>query len=433
MNFIKNIAELDNNSIYLTNQKQYKMNTQKKLVYIWDFIEKKEFIEAKTNQSLVENLADYTIEVEKINNENILFIQPPILKNIQKSISETLKTEKPKPVEQTENINHIPHKGNIYRYLRKLSATYHKSNYISEKKIDELYSKIDTILNEDMTDEITRYKEKNDIYKEWYVYNSLISHKQTWRITSVIKKFFASLSNDEKGWVLNNTEREWYDNILSECSAYLYDKYHSKDIEIVTYNNAVSILENNLISLNDIFFDKHIPLTTKFHPNVEKLFDGIMSYIQSITNKPDNISEIIDEINDNIIDWFREKYIEWLNPQEKKKYDWIFAMIEECLTIVIELKNYQENNNTSTIWLVKESTTEILSARDIFNKICKYNKWNENENLINSIKKLQECEDKEITNLLSNNELKELLDIITQEEEYEFAARIAKILDIDTK
>jgi hypothetical protein len=83
-------------------------------------------------------------------------------------------------------------------------------------------------------------------------------------------------------------------------------------------------------------------------------------------------------------------------------------------------------NKTWPQKLLKE-TTDTLSAPYLFNKLVWYHNSDDEENYKSCLIALQACNDKEIKNLLSKNKW-ELLDILTQREEYEFAARIRDIL-----
>jgi hypothetical protein len=183
-------------------------------------------------------------------------------------------------------------------------------------------------------------------------------------------------------------------------------------------------LQENIRSINYIFPDTSKDWTHQFS---EELFKILLEYIGTINIKPIKEKERI-AIFKNIKNILADFIIKVYQPKNSKdavshsiSLSKEFIDINTSLNELLQAKKYNEVIDTN-------------SSHYIFLQIRKSHTKNDNENLIKSIKDLEKHDDREIKDLLSNNELQELLEIIAwTDEEYLFASRIGKILGIDTK
>ena len=430
MSLLKQENELEDKSIY------YVQNTNR--ISNWEMMEYNWLFLPSTTKTQLDNKQDeVSAELLKIYNVPVKFIKKwweaffEKIDNTEIKIINITNTQ----LEKTFNFNIQDTlddiESNILDSFSKLEW-YLDSDKNLQKNLNMI---MDTIIS------ILRKPSEIDIKSGW---NDIKIKNYINYEANIIHNLFSDLCNSLKieisNAILLNTVGASFWSIINNVKSYLHlrlqqDKSINQNNEwskVVNnqddFNKSIQTLNTNILSLNTLFQEDEDDKT--IDPRINELEKTIWSFIWAIKKYPDTKEEIM-----NLHEWLSELWKEFLINSFGEEYDILDAFIQYRNNIAHIENNIWEVLKTKDYSKFKEEnqTTDTLSARDLFNKICKYSIWNESDNLINSIKKLQEYENKEIKDLLSNDELQKLLNILTQEEEYVFAARIAKILGIDTE
>ncbi len=427
------LDEIENKKEYYTQLEKWTLNTQgDSYIYMWQYISSHRIEELRKNNQ--DEIADALLSTHDI-----------LIKCIEKDKKKTLHIKEQgnhtkiaqyivnntKEIQESFINNYESPQiyiDMIYLYLDSIK------DWFSNKDIDQEFNQIflefieelNNILIEDITDSIKEHEESNNE-------NIHPIELQMIKVKEFFQKFLSNFSKEENIQIATNTECLFFD-ALPNIRKYFYALYYPPQIhdsEDRPYNDILQSLQENIRSINYIFPDISEDWT---HILSEELFKTLLKYISSLVTKPtkeDDRTKIDNNINNILANFIIKVY----QPENKKdaitytiSLSKEFTDIRTVLTELVKVKSYNPNTQ-----IVIQESIDTLSARHLFKQIRKYYEWDDTTNLINFIKKLQECDDKEIRNLLSNNELKELLEILVSQEAYEFAARIGEILGIDTK
>jgi hypothetical protein len=421
MDTAKSFHEIDTTQKYLTNINDYRKDKNDSIFYIWKYIKPQDInsIKASTSQELLQSLNGFSIEIKKKSNSNWIYVWPLQLDIISKKLINTLWEEKK---EQAVTIYNIPEKKHIFNSLIWLWIQ-KKEQKISIESIHNLYKSIEDLLDQDLSKYIIQYQKEHweFVVESWYLYNPIL-HTQLKKILQKIHWFIDGLTQQQQNGIIKNPSWLWTIQIRENASLYLYEKYHSSTFNTYYYQNSISNIEKNFIQISNIL---ELDWQEEFDNIVKSLQKSIRAHISSIHTKPqqdDDYENICDDIFKQII----IPFIDTIDDDKKeKKCEPHFNAIEEEIINLLMTKQY-DINKTWPQKLLKE-TTDTLSAPYLFNKLVWYHNSDDEENYKSCLIALQACNDKEIKNLLSKNKW-ELLDILTQREEYEFAARIRDIL-----
>ncbi len=482
MNYTKKLEDLSNYERCLTNKKDY-VKYNGIIIYKWDYITHKniEEITDNTSENITNTLRDFTIPAIYTEDEwrGTLDVSPLLIINLSQIIKEEEKEWKENFINVTANHN----KEKIFEFLvtdlyENLILVY---NTDSDGKIiasvHQLYTNIENIFNSsEIWDQMADYKKqknlKNRLNEDHNKIKSPIIKIQLEQIMLYIHDFIDSLDIKIQNELLKNIEWKWRKTIISKSKKYLYDKYHTKELNYLLYQDYLTQFHYSIEQLyysleggkQEIEKWEELPKANYY---IEKLRNDILQYIKWIQIKSkdddDEINTILNNIDENLFDRFLRDYYDLEEDDDTWSQSRFladdFSNINNYLEQLIRNKDYQyiatqlinesEKSNIDTLliwWLSNQSqksnntqkllkeTTNVLSARYLFNKISTYRKEKDKENAISCIITLQKCNDKEIKNLLSLNDLRQLIEIITRtNEEYMFAERIRKILGIDTE
>ena len=403
---------------YLTNLKGYVLNRDEKIVYTWDYIFKEDLtsIQENTSKDLMDTLKDFSIEVYRKENEKWIYASPLAIRKIQTSSNLMLAKE----VINAVSLYHIEPKKNIFDYFENLVT---RSKFpISRDKIYTLYREIEQIIDIDLSKHILAHPSNKEhrIHKDSYVFNPMITTQKN-KVKKIFDKFIDSLTPEEKNSVLKNIYWQGTYYVLWQVSDLLYDTYHTDDINYLNYTTAVNNIKEIFEEINKSFpIDMNDEKSLHYH--VQGLKDNIMEYIWSLTSKP-NDKKAYEDINDHIYENIMGPFYDVIEDD-----DLIKKLDDDIDNLIYNIELFLESKAYATVsieWKNNDSSNN-LSAVDLFMKISEDFKWEDYDNVLNSIKILEQCEDKEISNLLSIKNLQELEDILGKNEieEYEFAARI---------
>ena len=444
---IKKIDELRWWKSYQTDEKQYIKNKWR-ILYSWEYMSHSSFELVKWNTTtwIIENF-QIPIVYNNYDKEywNIIEVSQSVYDNLYHTLPETTIGKQPRKYlsvkvnSSTIKINNFLENILYDNFILSFKADNKQKMY---HLIKYLYTNIEDILLEDISETLEQYKKEKNINNffnkdKTKIKNQIIQEKLD-NISANINDFVLKLDNNTISTLLSNPFRKWRSIIIKQSKKYLMERYHHNEIKYLSYKEALDSLNIGINQIYYLFWDE-IPEIKKgddvskevFY--IERLRKDLISYINNIktTINKDSIDDLINEIDEIVFDPFIREYYE-LDEDEDT---WIqsrilsedFANIKNSIKEIVDLIEYKEmdNNNNS----INELEIDILSARDIFGKICLYNKSNnDNENLISTINKLKECDDKEIDNMLSKHNLQELLNILVNETQFEFAARIRDII-----
>lgn len=446
---ISDIALLEWWKSYLTDKKKY-IKHNDNIVYTWVYILHNDiqYIQANVSNDIIEN---FTIPVVYNTHDRYRWNRVEISREIYDKLYYTLSES-------------ILHDDNVYNYLTvEMNSCLHKIHYFlhntlydnfillfdSDSKqqlyqwVKDFYNDIENILVEDISGSIKQYKEDNNMInffnKELTKIKNPIIKESLDNISAAIHTFVLQLDNRTKTNLLSHPHRKGRSRILQQSKKYLMERYHSNELKHLKYNEAVEMLDDSI----DQIYSSLNPKSTKESDSkeyiyVEQLRKQISEYIiatqKNITQDmaqdvlEDIIHEVVQYINgtvfDELIRWYYDldqfEDTGYYSRELSEDVSNIRNYVEECL---LHYQNYKYVDLS-----LDKNNTIIESPRDVFHKIrWLYQEW-DNDNLIHCIKKIQTYEDKEIRDFLSNNELKELLGIIIKKEEYEFAARVKKLI-----
>jgi len=419
---------------YLSNKNNYIKNNDR-ILYIWKYIpnSKIESIQSKVSKDIVK---DFTIPV--IYNDydeywEVLEISKDIYDEFCHNLPETnIKENAHEHV--TVEINH--HIKNIHRFLYdtlydKFLFHYNKDpNQEIYESINELYREIEDIVYEDINQSIETEKQKKHIShflnkKQDKIKNNLIAEKID-NIFACIHSFISQLDENTQTTLLSNPHRKWRSKLIKESKKYLFERYHKDEIQYLEYKGSLDLLNDSieqiyLSLIDEIPEDKSDEQYSKEVFHIERLRKGLLDYLKKINKKPttEEIDNILEEIDEQLFDPFIRDYYELDNDDdtgsESKTLSADFSniqnYIEELLT-TIEYKNIAQKN--TTLW-IEEIVEKLLCGDEI------------------NFQQLSAYQDQYLKEKISQEQLQQLLKIVTENENYDFAIRIRDILKDTTK
>ena len=449
MSYTKKVEHLSNYERCLTNKTDYaKYNDI--IIYKWEYITTQDIEKIKdaTSHNIEDILGDFVIPIIYTDDlwRPTLDVSPLLMINLTQSMDE-IKEEK----EWKSNFITVTTNHNKERIFEFLVTDFYEGLLIEDTDnhimilLHQLYINIENTLNNpDIDNQMENYKTQKNLKHRLNEDKNKIKNPiikiQLDQIMLYIHEFVDSLDTNIQSEIFKNIKWKWRSTIIKNSKEYLYNKYHTKELNYIMYQDYLTqfnySIEQLYYSLEGAKLEVEewveVPRTNYY---IEKLRSDILQYIEWIqieSNDDDEVEVILNDIDEKLFDRFLRDY----HDLEEDDDTWFqsrfladdFSNISSYLRQLIKNKDHQYIETQK--W--SEETTDISSANDLFKKIKRYKESGDNQNLTPSINKLQECDETEIKDLLSQNELEELLEILTQEEEYEFAARIGRILGIDT-
>lgn len=421
MNYTKKLEDLSNHERCITNKKDYaKYNGI--IIYKWEYITTQDIEKIKddTSHNIEDIFKEFIIPTTYTEDEwrGTLDVSPLLMMNLIKSV-ENIKEEKewkPNFINVTTNHN----KERIFEFLIDLyekfilAHTEDSDNEI-QKSIHQLYTNIENILNNpEIWTQMEDYKKEknleNRLNKDKNKIKSPIIKIQLEQIMLYINDFINCLDINIQSEIFKNIEWKWRKILLKKSKKYLYERYHTKELNYLLYQDYLSQFNYSIDQLyyslegskQDVQEWEELPKANYY---IEKLRNNILQHITSIKihskDDDDEIDDILNTIDEKFFDKFLRDYYEleedddtW--PQSRLLSD-DFSNINNYIEQIIINKEYQYINNNWNI-TSEQINKDPLSISWLFEQLTTSQDF-DNTNIL--LQKLSECSYEELQSLSS--------------------------------